>query len=77
MTAAGESLNILRSLLRNHPQWIFPKQIILIDEACNIKSVLPTEMLTPGASFVTEIVGDQLLVSSGKIYAVVLNAQFK
>ena len=65
MTAAGESTNILRSLLRSEAQVQLPKQIILIDEASNIKSVLPTSVLTPGTAFVSRIAGDQLLVSSG------------
>lgn len=65
MTAGGESTNILRSLLRSEAQVELPKQIILIDEASNIKSVLPTPVLTPGTAFVSRIAGDKLLVSSG------------
>ena len=68
MTAAGASLNILRSLLRIDAEVALPKQIIIIDEASHIKSVLPTQVLTPGVSFVTNIVGDQLMVSLGKLY---------
>ena len=68
MTAAGESTSILNGLLRSEARVDLPKQIILIDEASHIKSVLPTQLLTPGTSFVSRIAGDQLLVSSGNAF---------
>ena len=68
MTAARESVNILRELLRTEPQISLPKQIIIIDEAENIQSVLPTRVLTPGTAFLSRISGDHILVSSGTTF---------
>ena len=66
MTAAGESTNILRSLLRTEARVELPKQIVVIDEESNIQSILPSEVLRPGSSFETRIVGDQIMVTPGK-----------
>ena len=66
MTASNDSTQILRDLLRNENQVHLPKQIILIDAARNIKSVLPTRVLTPGSEFVTTVSGDSITVSLGR-----------
>ena len=68
MTASNNSTEILIDLLRSENEVQLPKQIILIDTARNIKSVLPTRVLTPGSRFVTTVSGDSITVSLGNIY---------
>ena len=66
MTAARESTSILRALLRVESTVHLPKQIILLDEANDIKSVLVTRLLTPGTAFASQLIGDEINVSLRK-----------
>ena len=66
MTAARESTNILRALLRQDRTVSLPKQIIVIDEAHNIQSVLKTRLITPGTAFVSQARGNEIIISLRK-----------
>ena len=66
MTAAHETTNILRELLRQERTVSLPKQIIVTDEAHDIQSVLKTRLLTPGTAFVSQERDNQIIVSLSK-----------
>ena len=66
MTAARESTNILRALLGQDQEVNLPRQIIVMDDAHDIQSVLKTRLLTPGTAFVSQERGNQIIISLRK-----------
>ena len=71
MTAARDSTNILRALLRQDRTVNLPSQIIVIDDAHDIQSVLKTSLLTPGTAFVSQERGNQIIVSLRKFKTII------
>ena len=71
MTAARESTNILRALLRQDRTVNLPRQIIVRDDAHDIQSVLKTRLLTPGTAFVSQERGNQIIVSLRKFNTII------
>ena len=65
MTAFDESTTILQTLIREDSTVQLPRQVIVVDQANDIQSVMPAQVLTPGSAFSCQVVGDQIRVSSG------------